>query len=394
MEIIIGIIGYLLTLGLGFLLSNDKKNINFTAIGVLLVIQVFLVLGMFKTSVGQSVIATVSNGVSKVLNYGFEGVNFVVGGWIPEGVASVFFVNVLLLIVFTSTVLSVLNHIKVLPLLIKLIGGALSKITGLSPVITFNAINSIFFGQSEAFLAIKDHLHRMNENKLFMICVSAMGSVSAGIMGAYITMIPSEYVLSAMVLNAISGLIVGSLLAPTKKEENEVINIREVSPTKNIFEAISVGALDGGKVALIVAAMLIAYVGLIALIDGILVGTIGISFTQILGYVFSPIAYLMGIPASEIVTAGSVMGTKLATNEFVAMLQLQPLIPELTPKTVAVVSTFLVSFANFSSIGIISGSVQAINGEKAAMIAKFGLKMMLAATMVSILTATIVGIFS
>lgn len=394
MEIIIGIIGYLLTLGLGFLLSNDKKNINFTAIGVLLVIQVFLVLGMFKTSVGQSVIATVSNGVSKVLNYGFEGVNFVVGGWIPEGVASVFFVNVLLLIVFTSTVLSVLNHIKVLPLLIKLIGGALSKITGLSPVITFNAINSIFFGQSEVFLAIKDHLHRMNENKLFMICVSAMGSVSAGIMGAYITMIPSEYVLSAMVLNAISGLIVGSLLAPTKKEENEVINIREVSPTKNIFEAISVGALDGGKVALIVAAMLIAYVGLIALIDGILVGTIGISFTQILGYVFSPIAYLMGIPASEIVTAGSVMGTKLATNEFVAMLQLQPLIPELTPKTVAVVSTFLVSFANFSSIGIISGSVQAINGEKAAMIAKFGLKMMLAATMVSILTATIVGIFS
>lgn len=394
MEIIIGIIGYLLTLGLGFLLSNDKKNINFTAIGVLLVIQVFLVLGMFKTSVGQSVIATVSNGVSKVLNYGFEGVNFVVGGWIPEGVASVFFVNVLLLIVFTSTVLSVLNHIKVLPLLIKLIGGALSKITGLSPVITFNAINSIFFGQSEVFLAIKDHLHRMNENKLFMICVSAMGSVSAGIMGAYITMIPSEYVLSAMVLNAISGLIVGSLLAPTKKEENEVINIREVSPTKNIFEAISVGALDGGKVALIVAAMLIAYVGLIALIDGILVGMIGISFTQILGYVFSPIAYLMGIPASEIVTAGSVMGTKLATNEFVAMLQLQPLIPELTPKTVAVVSTFLVSFANFSSIGIISGSVQAINGEKAAMIAKFGLKMMLAATMVSILTATIVGIFS
>lgn len=394
MEIIIGIIGYLLTLGLGFLLSNDKKNINFTAIGVLLVIQVFLVLGMFKTSVGQSVIATVSNGVSKVLNYGFEGVNFVVGGWIPEGVASVFFVNVLLLIVFTSTVLSVLNHIKVLPLLIKLIGGALSKITGLSPVITFNAINSIFFGQSEVFLAIKDHLHRMNENKLFMICVSAMGSVSAGIMGAYITMIPSEYVLSAMVLNAISGLIVGSLLAPTKKEENEVINIREVSPTKNIFEAISVGALDGGKVALIVAAMLIAYVGLIALIDGILVGTIGISFTQILGYVFSPIAYLMGIPASEIVTAGSIMGTKLATNEFVAMLQLQPLIPELTPKTVAVVSTFLVSFANFSSIGIISGSVQAINGEKAAMIAKFGLKMMLAATMVSILTATIVGIFS
>ncbi|KAA0546284.1 NupC/NupG family nucleoside CNT transporter [Bacillus sp. BGMRC 2118] len=394
MSIFIGIVGILLVLGLAYLLSNDKKGINFKAIGILMLIQVALTLGMFKTTVGTAVVEAVSNGVSKVLNYGFEGVNFVVGGWIPEGVASVFFVNVLLIIVFTSALLSVLTHIKVLPTLIKFIGGALSKITGLSNVVTFNSINSIFFGQSEALLAIKDHIHKMNDNKLFVVSVAAMGSVSAGIMGAYMTMIPSQYVLSAMVLNALSGLVVASIVAPSSKEENEIIDIKGVSTTKNIFEAISAGALDGGKVALIVGAMLIAYVGLIALIDAILVGLIGLSFTQLLGYIFSPVALIMGIPSSEIVQAGSVMGTKLATNEFVAMLQFQPMIPDLTTKTVAIVSTFLVSFANFSSIGIISGSMQAISGEKAAVIAGFGLKMLLVATMVSVFTATIVGIFA
>lgn len=394
MSILIGILGIALVLGLAFLLSNDKKGINFKAIGVLMVLQVAITLGMFKTEIGLKLVEAVSNGVTKMLNYGYEGVNFVVGGWIPDGVASVFFVNVLLIIVFTSTLLSVLTHIKILPLLIKVIGGALSKITGLSNVVTFNAVNSIFFGQSESLLAIKGHLSKMSDNKLFVVSVSAMSSVSAGIMGAYMTMIPAQYVLGAMVLNALSGLVIATIVAPTKKDENEKISVKDVSTTKNIFEAISVGALDGGKVALIVGAMLIAYVGLIALIDASLTAIIGLSFTEILGYVFSPIAFLMGVPANEMVQAGSIMGTKLATNEFVAMLNFQAMIPEMSAKTVAVVSTFLVSFANFSSIGIISGSMQAINGEKAGVVAKFGLKMLLVATMVSILTATIVGLFA
>ncbi|HWL26327.1 MAG TPA: nucleoside transporter C-terminal domain-containing protein, partial [Ureibacillus sp.] len=161
----------------------------------------------------------------------------------------------------------------------------------------------------------------------------------------------------------------------------------------SVFGAISAGALDGGRVALIVAAMLVAYVGLMALINAAFAGAIGISFTEILGYIFAPVAFIMGVPSSEIVTAGSIMGTKLATNEFVAMLQLQPMIETLNPKTVGIISTFLVSFANFSSIGIISGSIQAINREKANIVEKFGLKMLLAATLASILTATIVGLF-
>lgn len=392
-SIFIGILGILLVLGLGFLLSNDKKNINFRAIIVMIVLQILITLFMFKTTIGLKVVESVSNLVATILNFGYDGIDFVLGGLIPEG-TSVFFMNVLMLIIFTSTLLSILTHIKVLPFAIKYIGGTLAKITGLSKVVTFNSINSIFFGQSESILAIKAHLDKMNDNKLFIISTSAMASVSAGIMGSYMTMIPSNYVLVAMILNALSSLIVATIIAPIKPEEDEEINIKEISSTKSVFEAISNGALDGGKVALIVAAMLVAYIALMSLLNAVFDGVFGIDLTTMLGYVFAPVAWIMGIPASEIVTAGSIMGTKLATNEFVAMLQLQPMIPDLTEKTVAIVSTFLVSFANFSSIGIISGSIQAVNGEKARVVANFGLKMLLASTLASVLSATMVGLFS
>lgn len=392
MSILIGIVGIIITLAIGFVLSNNRKHINYKAIIILMLLEFIVTLIMFKTTVGLKIIEAVSNGVSNVLNYGYEGVNFVTGGLVPEG-TSVFFINVLMLIIFTSTLLSLLTYIRVLPLAIKYIGGALAKLTGLSKVVTFNSINSIFFGQSETLLAIKSHLDTMNANKLFIVCTSAMASVSASIMGAYMNMIPAKYVLVAMLLNALSSLIMATLVAPIKQAEDEAINIKDVSTSNSIFGAISAGALDGGKVALIVAAMLVAYVGLLALINGFFTSVFGISFTEIIGYIFAPVAWIMGIPGSEIITAGSVMGTKLAANEFVAMLQFQDLIPKLSEKTIGIVSTFLVSFANFASIGIISGSIQAINGEKADIVAKFGLKMLLTATLASILTATIVGLF-
>lgn len=393
MDILIGLLGVIFAIAVAYLFSNQRKNINYKAIGVLLVLQVIVTLFMLKTTIGTKIIEVVSNGVSKVISYGYEGIDFVVGGLIPEDV-SVFFFNVLMVIIFTSTLLSILTYIKFLPLAIKYVGGFLAKITGLSKVVTFNSVNSIFFGQSEAILAIKTHLDNMSNNKLFIISTSAMASVSASIMGAYMTMIPPKYVLVSMLLNALSGLIVASMMAPIKEEEDENINIKDISTSNSLFGAIGDGALDGGKVALIVAAQLVAFVGLMALINGIFTALINISFTEILGYIFAPIAFIMGVPWSEAITAGSIMGTKLATNEFVAMLQLQPLVPDLSAKTVAIVSSFLVSFANFSSIGIIAGSIQAVHAEKASIVAKYGLKILLAATLASVLTGTVVGIFT
>ncbi|MGN1401998.1 MAG: NupC/NupG family nucleoside CNT transporter [Bacillus sp. (in: firmicutes)] len=393
-SIIIAIIGIALLLGAAFLMSNDKKNINFRAVGIMIGLQILVSWLLLSTKAGLNVIAAISRGFEKLLSYGYEGIEFVVGGWIPDG-GSPFFVNVLLPVVFTAALLSLFTHLKILPYIIKYLGGLLSKITGLPQVESFNAINSVFFGQSEAILAIKSQISNLNKNRLFIVSTSAMASVSAALIASYMTMLPAKYVLVGVILNMFSGLIVASIITPVKatKEDSEIV-IDDMIHTKNVFDAIGTGAIDGGKVTLIVGAMLIGYLGLLALLNGIFGGIFGMDLTTIIGYIFSPIAYLMGIPTSEIITSGSIMGTKLLSNEFVAILQLQPLLDVLSVKASAVLSTFLVSFANFSSIGIIAGAVQAINGAKAREVSGFGLKLLLVATMASILSATVVGLFA
>ena len=375
-------------------MSNDKKNINFKAIGIMIGLQLLVSWLLLSTKAGLNVIAAVSKAFEKLLSYGYEGINFVVGGWIPDG-GSPFFVNVLLPVVFTAALLSLLTHLRILPYIIKYLGGLISKITGLPQVESFNAINSVFFGQSEAILAIKSQIDHLNKNRLFIVSTSAMASVSAALIASYMTMLPAKYVLVGVILNMFSGLIVASIITPVKasKEDSEIV-IDDMIHTKNVFDAIGTGAIDGGKVTLIVGAMLIGYLGLLALLNGVFNGIFGMDLTTMIGYVFSPIAYLMGIPSSEILTSGSIMGTKLLSNEFVAILQLQPLLDVLSAKASAVLSTFLVSFANFSSIGIIAGAVQAINGAKAKEVSGFGLKLLLVATMASILSATVVGLFA
>lgn len=392
MGILIGLVGLLAVMGLAFLFSNDRKNINFKAVGIMLAMQVAVTLVMFKTTFGMKIVETVSAGFSKVMAFGMDGVAFVFADMANE--TSAFFFSVMLVIVFTATLLSILTHLRILPFAIKYLGGALSKITGLPKVETFNAINSIFFGQSEALLAVKSHLPKMDKNRLFMISTSAMASVSASIVGAYMTMIPAQFVLVAMILNALSALIVCSIIAPVKvtEEENE-IEIKDMVQTKSIFDAISTGALDGGKVAVIVSAILIAYIALLSMVNAGFTAMFGMDLQSMLGYVFAPVAFIMGVPAVDSLVAGSIMGTKLVANEFVAMLQFQPLIASLSDKTVGIVSAFLTSFAAFSSIGIIGGTMEAINGAKAKEVSAFGMKMLLVATLSSIVSATMVGLF-
>ncbi len=393
LSFIIALIGIALLLGGSFLMSNDKKNINFRAVGIMIVLQLLVSWLLLSTKAGLKVIETVAKGFEKLLSYGYEGIDFVVGGWIPDG-GSPFFVNVLLPVVFTAALLSLLTHLKILPYIIKYLGGLLSKITGLPQVESFNAINSVFFGQSEAILAIKSQINNLNKNRLFIVSTSAMASVSAALIASYMTMLPAKYVLVGVILNMFSGLIVASIITPVTatKEDSEIV-VDDMIHTKNVFDAIGTGAMDGGKVALIVGAMLIGYLGLLALLNGVFDGIFGMDLTTMIGYIFSPIAYLMGIPSSEILTSGSIMGTKLLSNEFVAILQLQPLLDVLSAKASAILSTFLISFANFSSIGIISGAVAAINGAKAKEVSGFGLKLLLVATMASLLSATVVGLF-
>ncbi|WP_430787943.1 NupC/NupG family nucleoside CNT transporter [Virgibacillus flavescens] len=393
MDILLGLIAIIVVLGLAFLMSNDKKNINYRGILVMLVGQVLITIIMFKTEIGQSIITGISAGFEKLIEFGKVGINFILGGVARVDGGTVFFFDVLLLIIFFSTILSVLTYLRILPPIIKYLGGFISKITGLPKVESFNAVNSIFFGQSEALLAIKSQFNHLDKNRLYIVSASAMGSVSASIVGAYLQILPDQYVLIALPLNMFSALIIASVIAPVKvpKAEDHV-DIQNVTNDKSIFEAMGNGALDGGKIALIVAAMLVAFIASLELVNWVIAFS-GFTLQQLLGYVLAPIGLLMGIAPGEVIEAGGIMGTKIVTNEFVAMLEFQQLLGQMSEKTIGIVTVFLTSFANFSSIGIIAGTVKAIDSKKAVQVSGFGMKLLIGATLASILSATIVGLF-
>jgi CNT family concentrative nucleoside transporter len=390
MTILYGILGIVIMLALAFVMSNDKKNINIKAVVIMMAVQLGLAYFMLNTSIGKTVLQKIVNGFNKVLSFGHDGIAFVFGDLSDK---NYFFINVLMMIVFVSALLSILTYTRILPLAIKYIGGAVAKITGLPKIESFVAVNSMVFGDTTAIISVKSQLHKLSANRLFVVVTSSLVAVSCSILGAYMQMVPAEYVLVALPINVFSGLILSSIACPVTADEDEAIEVKEMIPEKSLFEAIGNGALDGGKVALIVGAMLITYIGLLSMVNFAFDAAFGMTFQRVLGYVFAPIAFIMGIPAKEIVQAGSVMGTKVAANEFVAMLDFMKMIPKMDHKTVGIVSAFLISFANFSSIGIILGTVQAINGEKASMLAKMGLKVLLVATMGSVMTGTIVGLF-
>jgi CNT family concentrative nucleoside transporter/nucleoside transport protein len=394
MGVLLGILAIIVVIGIAFLLSNDRRNINYKGIGIMLLLQVLITWFMFLTQIGQNIINGISAGFNQLIEYGSVGIEFVVGGFVIDE-DGVFFFNVLLLIIFFATILSVLTYLRILPTIIKYIGGVISKITGLPRVESFNAVNSIFFGQSEALIAIRTQFHHLTRNRLYIVSASAMSSVSASIVGAYIQMLPATFVLLALPLNMFSGLIIASIIAPVNvPKEEDVVDIKDVTTDKSVFEAMGNGALEGGKIALIVAAMLIAFIASLELVNGLIqLVFAGVTLQEILGYILAPIGVLMGISPNEVIQAGSVMGTKIVTNEFVAMLDFQAMMNDMSEKTVGIVTVFLTSFANFSSIGIIAGTVKGIDSEKAISVSGFGMKLLVGSTLASVLSATMVGLF-
>lgn len=274
----------------------------------------------------------------------------------------------------------------------KAIGLLLSKINGMGKLESYNAVASAMIGQSEVFITVKKQLGLLPANRLYTLCASAMSTVSMSIVGAYMTMIEPRYVVTALVLNLFGGFIVASIINPyTVNPEEDILEIQDAED-QSFFEMLGEYILDGFKVAVIVGAMLIGFVALMAAINNLFELIFGISFQEILGYIFAPFAFIMGIPFSEAVKAGGIMATKLVTNEFVAMMDLAKLAQTFSPRTLGIISVFLVSFANFSSIGIISGAVKSLNEKKGNVVAKFGLKLLYGATLVSVLSAVIVSI--
>ncbi|HAF99961.1 NupC/NupG family nucleoside CNT transporter [Paenibacillus lactis] len=391
MKYLIAILGLLVVFGLAFIISNDKRNIRYRPLAVMILLQLILGFILLNTGVGEYLVRGIANTFEALLGYAGEGIEFVFGGIANEG-AGPFFLNVLLPIVFISALIGILQYIKVLPFIVRYIGLILSKINGMGKLESYNAVASAILGQSEVFISVKKQIARIPKHRMYTLCASAMSTVSMSIVGAYMTMIEPRYVVTAIVLNLFGGFIIASIVNPYKVDKDEDILEVQEEEKQSFFEMLGEYIMDGFKVAITVAAMLLGFVALIAMINGIFNLIFGITFQQLLGFIFAPIAFVMGVPWTEAVDAGSIMATKLVSNEFVAMLDLGNF-TNLSERTIGIVSVFLVSFANFSSIGIIAGAVKGLNEKQGNVVARFGLKLLYGATLVSVLSATIAGLF-
>ncbi|EGU2872873.1 nucleoside permease NupC [Salmonella enterica] len=382
---------------LALLVSSDRKKIRIRYVIQLLVIEVLLAWFFLNSDVGLGFVKGFSEMFEKLLGFANEGTNFVFGSMNDQGLAF-FFLKVLCPIVFISALIGILQHIRVLPVVIRAIGFLLSKVNGMGKLESFNAVSSLILGQSENFIAYKDILGKMSRNRMYTMAATAMSTVSMSIVGAYMTMLDPKYVVAALVLNMFSTFIVLSLINPyvvDASEEN--IQMSNLHEGQSFFEMLGEYILAGFKVAIIVAAMLIGFIALIAALNALFATVTGwfgysISFQGILGYIFYPVAWVMGVPSSEALQVGSIMATKLVSNEFVAMMDLQKIAATLSPRAEGIISVFLVPFANFSSIGIIAGAIKGLNEEQGNVVSRFGLKLVYGSTLVSVLSASIAAL--
>lgn len=382
---------------LALLVSSDRKKIRIRYVIQLLVIEVLLAWFFLNSDVGLGFVRGFSEMFEKLLGFANEGTNFVFGSMNDKGLAF-FFLKVLCPIAFISALIGILQHIRVLPVIIRAIGFLLSKVNGMGKLESFNAVSSLILGQSENFIAYKDILGKMSRNRMYTMAATAMSTVSMSIVGAYMTMLEPKYVVAALVLNMFSTFIVLSLINPYRVDASEEnIQMSNLHEGQSFFEMLGEYILAGFKVAIIVAAMLIGFIALIAALNALFATVTGwfgysISFQGILGYIFYPVAWVMGVPSSEALQVGSIMATKLVSNEFVAMMDLQKIAATLSPRAEGILSVFLVSFANFSSIGIIAGAIKGLNEEQGNVVSRFGLKLVYGSTLVSVLSASIAAL--
>ncbi|MFP1726050.1 NupC/NupG family nucleoside CNT transporter [Lonsdalea quercina] len=377
--------------GLSLLICRDRKSIRIRYIIQLLVIEIVLAYFFLYSSVGLGFVTGFAGMFDKLLAFAAEGTNFVFGNMNAQGLAF-FFLKVLCPIVFISALIGILQYIKVLPFIIRVIGTVVSKVNGMGKLESFNAVSSLILGQSENFIAYKDILGKMSEKRMYTMAATAMSTVSMSIVGAYMTMLDAKYVVAALVLNMFSTFIVLSLINPYSVNDEPELQLSNMHENQSFFEMLGDYILTGFKVAVIVSAMLIGFIALIAAINALFSAIFGLSFQEILGYFFYPFAWIMGIPANEALQVGGIMATKLVSNEFVAMMELQKVSAQLSPRSVGILSVFLVSFANFSSIGIVAGAIKGLNEQQGNAVSRFGLKLVYGSTLVSLLSAAIAGL--
>lgn len=390
------ILGLIVVFVMAFIWSSDRKNIRYKNLVIILVIQLLLAVIMLESSLGVAIVNYVSLGFNNLLKYAHVGTAFIFGDLADsQKNGFVFFFNVGMSIVLISAIIGILQYFKILPVVIKLVGFVLSKVTGMGRLESFNAVSSLMVGQQENFLVYKKIIGHLPANILYTMAATAMSSISLAAVAIYISIIDPKLVCVAVAINMFGIFFVLNIINPYEKSDDLIYSKlhNDYEGTKqSFFEVLSEYILDGFKVAVIICAMIIGFVALLAMVDGVFNAVFGVSFREILGYLLYPFAWVLNIHGNETYIAAQIMGTKIVTNEIVAMQMLNEQASNLSVHTRAVISVFLVSFASLSSIGIIIGAVQALSKEASVKIAKFGLKIIYGALLVSFLSANIVGL--
>ncbi|HGA2362893.1 TPA: NupC/NupG family nucleoside CNT transporter [Streptococcus agalactiae] len=396
MQFIYSIIGILLVLGIVYAISFNRKSVSLSLIGKALIVQFIIALILVRIPLGQQVVSVVSTGVTKVINCGQAGLNFVFGSLADSGAKTgfIFAIQTLGNIVFLSALVSLLYYVGILGFVVKWIGKGVGKIMKSSEVESFVAVANMFLGQTDSPILVSKYLGRMTDSEIMVVLVSGMGSMSVSILGGYIALgIPMEYLLIASTMVPIGSILIAKILLPQTEPVQKIDDIKmdNKGNNANVIDAIAEGASTGAQMAFSIGASLIAFVGLVSLINIMLSG-LGIRLEQIFSYVFAPFGFLMGFDHKNILLEGNLLGSKLILNEFVSFQQLGHLIKSLDYRTALVATISLCGFANLSSLGICVSGIAVLCPEKRGTLARLVFRAMIGGIAVSMLSAFIVGI--
>ncbi len=406
MTALIPVLGMAVLLGVAILFSSNRKAIRLRTVGGAFAIQFIVGAIVLFLPAGQNALGFLATQVQHVIDSANAGIEFIFGGLAtptPEsGIGFVFAIRVLPIIIFFSSLIAVLYHIRVMPFIINTLGGALRWLLGTSRAESLSATANIFVGQTEAPLVVRPYIPHMTQSELFAVMVGGLASIAGSVMAAYSQMgVDLKYLLAATFMAAPGGLLFAKLMLPEtgKPLTSLPAGDEEHTPPANVLDAAAVGASDGLKLALNVGAMLLAFISLIALLN-LAVGGIagwfnveGFTIEQALGYLFAPVAWLLGVPWNEAMQGGSFIGQKIILNEFVAYKGFIETKDTLTPATQGIITFALCGFANLSSIAILLGGIGGMAPSRRTDIARLGLKAVLAASLANFMSAAIAGLF-
>jgi len=398
----ISLLGIALFPFIAYLLSTNRQAISLRTVLGAFALQAGLGGLILYVPFGKDLLATLADKVVVLLGYSKAGIDFLFGSLAAEGAGFVFAINVLPVIIFFSSLIAVLYYLNVMQFMIKLIGGALRKLLKTSHTESMASAANIFIGQTEAPLVVRPYITSMTKSELFAVMVGGLASIAGSVMAGYAALgIEMKYLLAASFMAAPGGLMMAKIMVPeteTPADPSDELD-DEMHHYVNIFDAAANGAMTGLQMAMAVGAMLLAFIALIAALNGMLgwaaalMGFEAVTIESILGYLFKPIAFLLGVPWSEANIAGGLIGQKLVLNEFVAYIAYLDIASALSPITQAIVVFALCGFANFSSIAILLGGLGALAPTRRDDISRLGLRALLTATLANLMSAALAGFF-